>query len=114
MRLSRRIFILLDPLLMHTSASKVSTRQMVEEILIRAGQIDPKIERIVDVNLLVGGTRTQALHHDHGREFVEWCPRIPFEDHGKKGAQYPLMGWESRRLQYNLEMACAHAPTGQI
>lgn len=94
------------PIRSHTRGNVVETRRRVEEILEEAGQIDTAFESIVEIGLLIGGTMTQALHHDHGREFTEL--------HRVENDESALAGWETQRLEYNMEMSGTHAPTGQI
>jgi hypothetical protein len=97
------------PMKLH-SQKLVRTRSLVESILIDAGIFNPDHETMHDVNLLIGGTEDQSLHHDVPRQMNCWLPTSGYLD----GAEEPILGWETNRLAYNSAMASKFAPSSML
>mmetsp|Transcript_10136 Transcript_10136/g.20942 ORF Transcript_10136/g.20942 Transcript_10136/m.20942 type:complete len:844 (-) Transcript_10136:132-2663(-) len=85
---------------------KVRTRSKVENILIKAGVVNPEKECIKELAIIIGGTEDQSLHHDMPRDFTTWQAS---QDH-----ESATMGWEVNRLQYNVAMQSRYAPASML
>jgi len=83
-----------------TSGVPVPIRMAVEKILINEGIIDPTVERVNGLAMLVGGTQDQIVHHD--------LPRVLLCYRKKNGKE--VTGWELHRKGYNASMKSGHAP----
>lgn len=82
---------------------------MAEELQAN-GIIDLEYEELDDVGMLIGGTEDQSLHHDVSRTLTSFVPSGDFDSE----ENYPLLGWETGRPDYNAAMASPHAPVSVL
>lgn len=87
----------------------IKSRRTVESILTREGILNPRLEVIHDLGLLIGGTEDQSLHHDIARQTTMWVAARPSVD-SILDSYNPVTGWEIDRLEYNEAMSSSCAP----
>eukprot|EP00540_Astrosyne_radiata_P000366 CAMPEP_0116838908 /NCGR_PEP_ID=MMETSP0418-20121206/9475_1 /TAXON_ID=1158023 /ORGANISM="Astrosyne radiata, Strain 13vi08-1A" /LENGTH=932 /DNA_ID=CAMNT_0004468965 /DNA_START=205 /DNA_END=3004 /DNA_ORIENTATION=+ len=96
------------PIKKHGCVDKIPTRMSIEKLL--KGIINPDLETLSDLGILIGGTEDQSLHHDTARQVVTWAP----EDPGTSTLTGAVSGWEIDRLEYNAAMSSPNAPSSMV
>ena len=90
--------------------NQVTSRALVEERLAEWGIIDPSVEIVEELGILIGGTEDQSLHHDLPRDWVTWRQRK--SKHADTSCE--TVGWESNRLGYNEAMRSPLSPSAML
>ena len=98
----------------HDGGKVVSSRQIVEDIMTKAGMLMQGYEALDDIGLLFGGTEDQSLHHDTSRMVVHWTKERPLIHSDEWSEFSSLVGWEIDRLEYNAAMASPYAPSSLL